>query len=157
MELIIKENFKSNYDEKKFNSLYEFLSDSKETFRVLYNNSYGGFVYSKEVRELLKEKIQSQVMLYDFKFRSDPYVLDLYDQLKDKFGSQGTKIEVENVPIYYKSYFSIEEYDGLESIRYKTSDLKLGLISFVNKSDLTPEQKCTVIQMILDKTICYIV
>ncbi len=151
MELITKENFQSNYDEKKFNSLYSFLSDSKETFRVLYNKCYGGFIYSNEVKELLKEKIQSQVMLYDDKFRSDPYVLELYDQLKDKFGNQGTKIEVKNVPIYFKSHFSIEEYDGLERIVYRESNFKLSMITFVLKSELNPEQKCIVIQMILDK------
>lgn len=155
MDLIVKENFQSNYDETKFNSLYGFLTDSKETFRVLYNTYYGGFIYSNEVKELLKEKIQSQYMLYDIKFRSDPYVLELYDQFKDKFGKIGTQIEVENVPIYLKSYFTIEEYDGLESIVYRESDFKLGLVSFVLKSNLTTEQKCIVIQIILDKKIKY--
>ena len=155
LDLITKENFASNYDEKKFNALYYYLTDSKETFRVLYNTCYGGFVYSNEVRKLLKEKDKSEVMLYDFKYRSDPYVLELYDQLKDKFGNQGTKIEVKNVPIYLKSHFSIEEYDGLERIVYRESDFKLSMITFVLKSELNPEQKCTVIQTILDKKINY--
>ncbi len=151
MDLIIKENFQSNYDDKKFNSLYNFLSDSKETFRVLYNTCYGGFVYSNEVKELIKSKNENKFMIYDYKFRSDPYVLELYDQLKDKFGKEGTQIEVENVPIYYKYYFSIKEYDGMESIVYKDSNFKLSMISFVLKSDLNSEQKCTIVQMILDK------
>ena len=122
---------------------------------MLYNTCYGGFVYSNEVKELIKSKNQNEVMIYDYKYRSDPYVLELYDQLKDKFGNQGTKIEVKNVPIYFKSHFSIEEYDGLERIVYRESNFKLSMITFVIKSDLNPEQKCTVIQMILDKLIKY--
>ncbi len=149
-DLLVKENFELNYDENKFNCLKNYLFDSKETFRVLYNDCYGGFIYSDEVKNIIKKEF-NPVLIYEDKFRLDPFVLDLYDKLGDKFGSPGTEIKVDDVPIYFKSHFSIHEYDGMESIKYRFSDLKLYLISFVNQSNMTFEQKSNLIQMILDK------
>ncbi len=149
MEFITKENFESNYNEKKFNSLYHYLSDSKETVRVLYNSTYGGFMYSEQVEKLLKEKTYSHI--YSDRLRSDPYVLELYDELKENFGSAGSSISVRNIPIYLNPYYKIHEYDGKESIEHRENDMKVDLISFIIKSNLNPEQKCILIEMIINK------
>jgi hypothetical protein len=158
MEHIIKENFSSNYNEIKFQNLYDFLHDSQETIRFLYNGNYGGFFFSEKIQTLLKEKGYDQYYLHQTKYRYDPYVLELYDTYykSGEFSQKYCKIKVAQIPIYYKNYIDhtnyieLADYDGMESIDIHYSTFKLNMIQFVLGSNMNSEQKCCVIQLITD-------
>jgi len=117
-----------------------------EMEEVVYNDCYGGFKLSEDAEKeiirrkfepilekcklpyLLKKKIM--VYLYDmaqyyldvYYNRSDPHLISIVKEMGEKVNANNaTKLKIKTVP---KGYWSIHEYDGLESVIVERDKIK---------------------------------
>lgn len=89
---------------------------------VLYNACYGGFSLSDKAIELYKRKHPNaqEPNIYN---RHDPLLIDVVKELgKDACDSCGN-IQIETIPIEYINCYTIDEYDGFETIRTEPAAL----------------------------------
>lgn len=106
----------------------------KNSYRVLYNDCYGGFSISDEAREKIEEYNYDKEVLkrrdWNLNFRSHPIPLQVFDELGSKrFSGSCAEIVAEDVPTIYA--FAIGEYDGLEEVLLKPR--KPHLLKLVNE------------------------
>lgn len=147
--------FESNFSSNKYDALTAFLSNSTETIDILYNNCYGGYRVSNEARKLYKEYTDNDYDDYKV-LRHCPYVIKVFETVgSTQFGESHSQIESEKIPIYMEHYYTIEEYDGLESVHIKIEWFKYDMIQFVAKSIMNDTDKVKIINMIIDKKIHY--
>lgn len=149
--------FEKNFSSNKYDALTAFLSNSYETIDVLYNNCYGGYNISDEAKKLYKEYTDNDYDKNKYKIeRHCPYLIKVFETLgSERFGSSYSQIKSHKIPIYMEHYYSIYEYDGLESVEIQSEWFKYDMIQFVIKSEMSDTQKVEIVKMIIDKPIKY--
>lgn len=88
-------------------------SSASSEKKILINGSYGGFSLSEEAIRIYKERMGKLPGTYDSGFRTDPLLIDIVKKL----GSCDSLV-VETIKPGYEEFYTVEEYDGAESIRY---------------------------------------
>lgn len=87
--------------------------DETHTTKVVINRCYGGFGLSKEACEYLS--IDDP---YEFlsKGRDNPKLVECVEKLGERANGNCSRLEIVEVPSRFTWY--IEEYDGMENVRY---------------------------------------
>lgn len=106
----------------------KFSPDEEYTY-ILYNSSYGGFSLSEEAKELYNQKSPEKKMklkndkeekeyIYDWEIeRHDPILISVFEELgTEKCSGSYCKLKIARIPKKHEEYYTISEYDGLESI-----------------------------------------
>lgn len=95
-------------------------------FEVLFNKSYGGFSLSKEATEELNKTYGWNKTEYDFNSRHprhDPRLIMLFKEKGSKWFS-GVCADIDVVEVEADGY-TINDYDGMESVEEKYADFVL--------------------------------
>jgi len=126
------------------------MSD-EETVGVLYNTCYGGFNMSRKAVELINKKYQEigkqPINSYDYVSRTDPVILEIYEQLgSDNFSGINSKIHIEYIKKRYINFIKIDEYDGMESVIIDYSSSVITQIDKILNSTQTDSEKLSNIQ-----------
>jgi hypothetical protein len=126
------------------------MSD-EETVGVLYNTCYGGFNMSRKAVELINKKYQEigkqPINSYDYVSRTDPVILQVYEQLgSDNFSGINSKIQIEYIKKRYINFIKIDEYDGMESVIIDYSSSVITQIDKILNSTQTDSEKLSNIQ-----------
>ena len=101
--------------------------DGEGYVEVMYNAAYGGFSFSEEAKRLYCEDRGIAMLgmnFYEMK-RTDPCMIKLVKELKQKVNSTFSNIQLEKIEKKYENFFSIEEYDGYESVSIDYKGFKL--------------------------------
>ncbi len=122
----------------------------EETVGVLYNTCYGGFNLSRQAVELINKKYQEigkpPINRYDYVTRTDPIILQVYEQLgSDNFSGRSSKIQIE-----YINFIKIDEYDGMESVIIDYSSSVITQIDKILNNTQTDSEKLSNIQYTLN-------
>ena len=95
----------------------------QELIEILYNSCYGGWGISDKALELYKLRNDdlenlciSNVFCDELLDRTDPILIQIFNELGDKINTKCSKIKIKKIPKIYKNYYSISEYDGKERI-----------------------------------------
>jgi hypothetical protein len=101
----------------------------EEQLDVLYSTCYGGFGISKEALKRYNEKLlqknpDAKVIKYDMDIRRhDPILIEVFHEMDGEncergegFNSKFSKASIETIPMIYKQYYHIDDYDGKEGI-----------------------------------------
>ena len=111
------------------------MSQDNEMIEVLYHSSYGGYSVSKQACELYNQRqcmgttLTEHQINYEVK-RHDPVLIQIYRELGSKFSRNGNKnISIMEIDKKYTDFYTISEYDGLESVeinydKWELFDLK---------------------------------
>jgi hypothetical protein len=92
------------------------MDESKNEYKVVYNNRYGGFGLSKEGIEEYNNRTGRKVK-YDFEIvRDDQVLIQLVEEMGDKINDKTSKLKIKSFPIKYKAFLDWDEYDGKESV-----------------------------------------
>lgn len=103
---------------------------TEETIDILYNSSYGGYGESEKAFELyyLRTGKKADRFLGELgDSRHDPIVVQIFHELGIDFNSKYCEAQVETIPKKYEKYYTISEYDGLETVHINYSKYESNL------------------------------
>ena len=105
------------------------MSDT-EYFEVIYNTEYGGFEFSdKIIQEYCKIKNINDKISNDDSLREDLVMIELIKKHGSKFAStKYSHLVIKKIPIIFRNYYEINEYDGAENITINYNSYKLDQI-----------------------------
>ena len=121
------------------------ISQEKDNdeIEVLYNNDYGYWSISskaKKLYELRRPKNSNN------RRRSDPILIQIYNELGDEFDEKCSSTKIEKIPKKYENYYYISEYDGLETveidyIKYELDNLKQKIKEILENDSIDKDEK----------------
>ena len=121
---------------------------------VMYNVEYGGYSFSKKALDEYNDIKSSAdpnhiTEKYGFNIdRTDPVMISIVKKLGNEANNSfHSDIVIEEIPLIYKNYYEIKEYDGLEEIIIKKNKYKVDMIRKIMNSG---NEKLIEIQKILD-------
>jgi len=126
---------------------------SEEEIEVLYNNCYGGWEISDKAKKLYKlRKMENSNNCV--RRRSDPILIEIYKELGDDFNGKCSKTAIEKIPKKYENFYSISEYDGLETVEidytlYELDNLKQKIKEIVENNNIDNDEKINQMKNIL--------
>lgn len=92
------------------------INNVEKGVEIVINGCYGGFGLSKEGLEYYNKISGKNVeRVYRIK-RDDEFLIRTVKEIGKIANGQYCRLCIDEVPIGYENYYSIEEYDGLESI-----------------------------------------
>ena len=152
----------NNDDNKYKNNLSEITKEmieekKEEMIEVLYCNTYGGWSLSEKARkmygerkgkikrEINRENTGDTIYFRGFEKRHDPILLEIYKELGTEFDGKYSYSEIEEIPKKYENYYTITEYDGLETVvidyhKYDKDMYKMS-IEIILKSEMNNDDK----------------
>ena len=86
---------------------------------VLFNRCYGGFSFSKAAMQEYAAITQKEISEHDQGreiSRTDPVMIEIVKRLGKEANGTHANIDIHQVPLKYKDFFSVCEYDGYESV-----------------------------------------
>jgi hypothetical protein len=119
--------------------------NDNEEIEVLYNGCYGGWGLSDKAKELyILRKVKDPI--YYLRRRSDPTLIQIYNELGADFDSKYSKTVTEKIPKKYENYYYITEYDGLETVeidfvKYDLDNLKKNIKSILENNSMDNDEK----------------
>jgi len=140
--------------------------EEESTCKILINECYGGFTASDEAEKLFNEHITpaEEILKNDFKHeyipwgienvRRDSYLLvQIFEYLGNKeFSDSSSYIDIKEIPIQYKKYYFINDYDGFENIDINKYKYIHDNIQEILKSSMSDKDKLNAIT-ILNNTV----
>lgn len=114
-------------------------ADASGFFDVMYNGCYGGFSTSQRFFEEYNRRMQAIDPLFNDKGfqpryyfksnRDDPVAVQLLKDLGWKAScGKYAALRVCRVPVRYKGFYEIDEYDGFESVDIKFNEYRIARI-----------------------------
>jgi hypothetical protein len=122
-----------------------FQETDNEEIEVLYNSCYGCWGLSDKAKELYTlRKVKDPV--YYLRRRSDPTLIQIYNELGTDFDSKYSKTVTEKIPKKYENYYYITEYDGLEMVeidyvKYDLDNLKKNIKEILENNSIDNDEK----------------
>ena len=99
---------------------------SSSTIRILYNDCYGGFSFSPELEAAYKERTGRSLpnkYMGPASVRCDPVVLELFERLgSERASGMHSVLAVREIPALFEHYWSIEDYDGNETVQVDVNE-----------------------------------
>ena len=119
--------------------------NNNEEIEVLYNRCYGGWGMSDKAKELYTLRKTKDSTDY-LRTRSNPTLIQIYNELGADFDSKYSKTKTEKIPKKYENYYYITEYDGLETVeidysKYELDYLKKNIKSILENNTLDNDEK----------------
>lgn len=167
MNEILNNNNHDNPDKYKYKILEitkEMVEEEKEEMiEVLICGSYGGWGISSKARkkyrdrtEGINKEIPEDSAYYKYGIeRHDPILVQIYKELGEEFNHRHSRAEIEEIPKKYENYYTISEYDGLESVnidyyRYDKEMYKMN-IETILKSEMNNDEKIEELKKVVFK------
>jgi hypothetical protein len=125
---------------------------SEEEIEVLYNKCYGGWGISDKAKELYKLR-KTENFNDCLRRRSDPILIQIYNELGDEFDAEFSKTAIEKIPKKYEIYYYIEQYDGFEMVeidytKYELDNLKQKIKEIVENINIDNDEKINQVKKI---------
>jgi len=122
---------------------------------ILYNIKYGGWGITKKAEELykLRKGIDNSFNLSfydDLSYRTDPILIEIYKELGDEFDDKYSNTRIQKIPIKYKNYYGIDEYDGKEYVSINYTEYKFGIIKEIVESQQSDSIKINEIKQFIN-------
>jgi hypothetical protein len=109
-------------------------------FGVLYNNEYGGFRLSEKAKKIYEKipgikgiKKHSLNNLNLLEFRKDQNMVEVVKQLGEAASGEKSEIRIKMIPNRFKSYVTIQEYDGKEDVQIEFERYQVHIITGLSK------------------------
>lgn len=123
--------------------------NKEEEIEVLYNNSYSSWKISNKAKELYKLRRSTNKSTDNNSYlsrRSDPVLIQIYNELGEKFNELNSKTMIHKIPKKYEKYYYIDEYDGLESVqidytKYELDNLRKNIKEILENTTINNDEK----------------
>jgi len=119
----------------------------------MYNACYGGFGLSEAAMEAYRARcpdVDPELSEYAIS-RHDPVMVEIVKELGEAASDRYAKIRFRRVPVQYKDFYQIREYDGLESVVILKNEFKLDAVKCIlNDRSLSKADKLTRISAVVN-------
>lgn len=108
------------------------------SFRVLFNDCYGGFAVSEAFDAEYTKRTGKSFGgdLYILGARRDPVALDLFDERGSEWCSgPNSMLAVHEIPNTFEKYWEIDEFDGSETVRLLISEAFVDVLETYLETD----------------------
>lgn len=123
-----------------------------EFSEVLLNGWYGGFGFSKLAREEYK-KYNPEKKFKTRDLRIDPIMIDIVKKFGIFANDDYAKIYIQKFNSKLLNYFTIDSYDGQESLSFNIEKYKLDRINDIICQDINSDIKIQKIKEVIDEKI----
>lgn len=97
---------------------------NENTFGVIFNNCYGGFVFSDLFINEFEKEYGDKISKHDASLRDDPRIIDLFNKLGSEASSGNhSKLKIIYLPAEIAEYYYVSEYDGVEDVHVSFDEL----------------------------------
>jgi hypothetical protein len=86
------------------------------TFKVVYNNRYGGFGMAKNGLDEYNRRTSQNLTYADVIDRSDPILIEIVQTMGKNVNDEHSRLAIKEFPMKYKSFLKWSDYDGNESV-----------------------------------------
>lgn len=118
----------------------------------LINSCYGVFQFSQRAIDMYNEKTGAAASTFD-ELRDDVTMIEIVKTIGAVEASGSSSyLQIIKIPIEYKEYVRVHEYDGMEEIEINVCEYKLDKISNVIADGLNPDLTIRTIAEILDES-----
>lgn len=134
------------------------MSFQEETIQVLYNNCYGGWGASDKALQLYNDRMSQLDTEHKFitcsselwRKRHDSLLVEIFHELGNDFNPEYSNVKIATIPKKYEKYYTITEYDGLESVNIDINQYKLDTITQILENDtMSSDEKIKKIYAVL--------
>ena len=89
---------------------------NEKTFKVVYNDCYGGFDISKKALAEYNRRMSTNFTYAEQILQSDPVLIELVETMGKEVNSHVSRLKIKEFPIKYKGFLIWSEYDGKENV-----------------------------------------
>lgn len=113
-----------------------------ETYRVVYNDCYGGFDLSDEGLAEYNHRTSQLVTDPDAISRDDPILIHMVETMNPRvINSRDSRLKIKEFPIAFCDFLMWSEYDGKEHVRVDYHKYMVHTIKSVLEADVSAEDK----------------
>lgn len=117
------------YAKKKGLKLYQYASDFVSNKKCIYTRANDETLFKNyfikdmgDNIEINNEDYKKYNLYLDDEHRQDPILIEVVEELENKASGRFGRLEVVEIPD--NCYYKIDDYDGIETIYYSTSEIK---------------------------------
>jgi hypothetical protein len=125
--------------------------DCTPTFKVVYNNKYGGFGMAKNGLEEYNRRTLQNLTYSDIIDRSDPILIELVETMGKEVNDKNSRLAIKEFPMKYKSFLKWSDYDGNESVRIDYDKYLIHHIREVKNEMILPYEKIAHIDQLYEE------
>ena len=92
------------------------MSSSSSYHEIVLNKCYGSFQLSEAALHEYTKRTSRTAHAHDIA-RDDPVLVQIVKELGDSANGDCSQLSIERIPSQYTQYYTINEYDGYESIQ----------------------------------------
>lgn len=117
------------------------------TFKVVYNDCYGGFDLSKKALAEYNRRKSTAILYADDILQTDPILIDLVETMGKEVNTNVSNLKIKEFPLKFLNFLKWDEYEGKESVtidydRYLVYHVKL----LIEDKNLSSEKKVECVQ-----------
>ena len=114
---------------------------SMETFKVVYNNRYGGFGMNQYGLEEYNRRTLHNITYADVIDRSDPILIEIVETMGKDVNDKNSRLAIKEFPIKYKSFLKWHDYDGNETVQIDYDKYLIYHVRAVKNEMISPFEK----------------
>jgi hypothetical protein len=119
---------------------------SLQTFKIIYNDCYGGFDLSNNGLEEYNRRTSKNVSLPDYIDREDIDLIEMVETMDaKKINSNNSKLKIKELPIKFRSFLRWNEYDGKESVTIDYTNYIVYNVKNILDTNISDDKKITLI------------
>lgn len=130
-----------------------FCLDMSASIYIMYNSCYGGFTLSDAaVDEYMRRCPEGKhPRLYEL-YRDDQVMAQIVKEMGAQASRSYSMIKLQSIPVEYRDHYTINEYDGLETVSLNHNAYQLDAIkSLVRDNTLSKADKLARIAAVVNR------
>ena len=125
--------------------------DRNPTFKVVYNNRYGGFGMAKNGLEEYNRRTLQNLTYADVIDRSDPILIEIVETMGKNVNDEHSRLAIKEFPMKYKSFLTWSDYDGNESVDIDYDKYLIHHVREVKDEMISSYQKIALIDQLYEE------
>lgn len=122
--------------------------DHKSTFKVVYNNRYGGFGMNQYGLEEYNRRTLHNITYADVIDRSDPILIEIVETMGKDVNDKNSRLAIKEFLMKYKSFLKWSDYDGNESVVIDYDKYLIHHVRAVKDKMISPFEKIALIDQL---------
>jgi hypothetical protein len=119
-----------------------------KTFKVVYNNRYGGFGMNQYGLEEYNRRTLQNVTYADVIDRSDPILIEIVETMGKDVNDKNSRLAIKEFPMKYKSFLKWHDYDGNETVQIDYDKYLIHHVRAVKDKMISPFEKIALIDQL---------
>jgi hypothetical protein len=118
----------------------------RKTFKIVYNNSHGGFDLSTHALNEYNRRTSQNIVLPDYIDREDLVLIDMIETMDPtKLNSKNSKLKIKEFDIKFKEFLLWYDYDGKETVNINYNKYIVQNVKLILDINISSDEKIELI------------